>query len=359
MGVYTFRRVILSIPVLLGILVVTFMIARLIPGDPCHSILGERATPAQCEAFDKRMGLDKPIPIQLGIYLNDVIHGDFGDSIRFKRPVSLLLVEKLPVTIELGAIALFLATLIGVPLGMISALKRNTKVDVATMVGANIGVSMPVYWLGLMLQYLFAIQLRDTFLWLPPSGRLTAGLKSIPFYEVWGWAAEPETIRDTLFTFFSKMYLFNSLITWDIEIFKDVMTHMFLPAVALSTIPMAIIARITRSSMLEVLGQDYIRTAKAKGVREFSLITKHAFRNAMLPIVTIVGLQAGTLFAGAVLTETIFSLAGVGRSLFDAITGRDFPVIQGFTVVIAILYVLVNLIVDISYAFIDPRIKLE
>ncbi|MDH5605869.1 MAG: ABC transporter permease, partial [Anaerolineae bacterium] len=164
---------------------------------------------------------------------------------------------------------------------------------------------------------------------------------------------------DTLFTFFSKMYLFNSLITWDIEIFKDVMTHMFLPAVALSTIPMAIIARITRSSMLEVLGQDYIRTAKAKGVREFSLITKHAFRNAMLPIVTIVGLQAGTLFAGAVLTETIFSLAGVGRSLFDAITGRDFPVIQGFTVVIAILYVLVNLIVDISYAFIDPRIKLE
>jgi peptide/nickel transport system permease protein len=227
------------------------------------------------------------------------------------------------------------------------------------MVGANIGVSMPVYWLGLMLAYLFAILLKDTFLWLPPSGRLTAGVTSTPFFSVWGWELVQDTASFTIANFFSKLVLFNSLITGQWEVLKDALRHLILPAVALSTIPLAIIARITRSSMLDVLGQDYVRTARAKGLIERVVVLKHALRNALLPIVTVIGLQIGTLFAGAVLTESIFSFPGVGTALFDAITGRDFPVIQAFTVVIALGYVTINLLVDISYGFIDPRIEVE
>lgn len=356
---YVIRRILLAIPVLFGILVVTFAIARLIPGDPCTSALGERATVEACAAFDKRMGLDKPIPVQLGIYLNDIAHGDFGDSIRFSRPVLVILMEKLPVTIELGLVALILATLIGVPMGIISAVRRNSAVDVVTMVGANIGVSMPVYWLGLMLAYIFALLLKDTPFWLPPSGRLTAGLSATAFYEVWGIYVTKGTFIQLSLEFISNLYFVNSILTLNFEVLFDYIKHLILPSVALSTIPMAIIARITRSSMLEVLGQDYIRTARAKGLVEKLVISKHALRNAMLPIVTILGLQVGTLFAGAVLTETIFGFSGIGRSLFDAITGRDFTIIQGYTVVIAIGYVFVNLLVDVSYAFIDPRIKLR
>jgi peptide/nickel transport system permease protein len=289
----------------------------------------------------------------------DILRGDFGQSIRFSRPVFVILVEKLPVTLELGTTALIIAGLIGIPAGIISAVRRNSAVDVSTMIGANIGVSMPVYWLGLMLAYLFAIVLKDTPLWLAPSGRITPGLAATPFYEAWGLPISSGTFGFAIFEFISKFFIFNSIITLDFEVLVDVIRHLILPAIALSTIPMAIIARITRSSMLEVLGQDYVRTARAKGLIERLVILKHAFRNALLPVVTIIGLQAGTLFAGAVLTETIFGLSGVGRSIFDAITGRDYTVIQGFTVVIAIGYVLVNLVVDISYAFIDPRIKLE
>ncbi|MBI3157985.1 MAG: ABC transporter permease [Chloroflexi bacterium] len=356
---FAIRRILYTIPVLLGILVVTFVIARLIPGDPCTAALGERATQSACNAFNKRMGLDKPIYVQLGIYMADVLRGDFGNSIRFHRPVSTLLLEKLPVTIELGVIALLLATIIGIPAGILSAVRRNSTTDVVTMVAANVGVSMPVYWLGLMLQYLFAILLKDTFLWLEPGKRLSAGLSSIPFYKAWGLGISTTSALYPAVEFISNFFLFNSVITFDFVVLGDALKHLILPSLALSTIPMAIIARITRSSMLEVLSQDYIRTARAKGLVERMVVLKHALRNALLPVVTILGLQAGTLFAGAVLTESIFSLAGVGRSLFDAITGRDFPVIQGFTVVIAIGYVAVNLVVDISYAYIDPRIKLE
>lgn len=356
---YIFRRVLLAIPVLFGILVVTFAIARLIPGDPCTAALGERATVEACEAFNRRMGLDQPISVQLGIYLNDILHGDFGNSIRFSRPVAVILMEKLPVTIELGFTAIVLATLIGVPAGIISAVRRNSAIDVTAMIGANIGVSMPVYWLGLMLAYVFALLLKDTPFWLPPSGRLTAGLSATPFYEVWGIYATKDSFAFLSLDFISNLYFVNSFLTLEFDILFDYIKHLILPSVALSTIPMAIIARITRSSMLEVLGQDYIRTARAKGLIEKLVIYKHALRNAMLPIVTILGLQVGTLFAGAVLTETIFGFSGIGRSLFDAITGRDFTIIQGYTVVIAVGYVFVNLLVDISYAFIDPRIKLE
>lgn len=356
---YIIRRLIAAIPVVIGILVVVFILARSIPGDPCRAILGEKATAEVCEQFTIRYGLDKPIIVQLGIYIGQIAQGDFGESIRFSRPITTILVERLPLTIELGSIALLIAVMIGIPAGVISAVRQNSLIDVATMVGANIGVSMPVYWLGLMLAYLFALVLRDTPFWLPPTGRLSAGLAPVPFYIFYDWNVEPGTLWFGVVDFISNLYIFNSLITGDFEVMLDAIQHIILPALALSTIPMAIIARMTRSSMLEVMRQDYIRTARAKGLKRSVVILRHAFRNAMLPIVTIIGLQVGTLFAGAVLTESIFGLAGVGRILYEAITARDFPIIQGFTIVIAIGYVMINLLVDISYAFIDPRIRLE
>lgn len=356
---YTIRRLLLAIPVVFGILIITFVMARSIPGDPCKAMLGEKASAEVCERFTRENGLDKPIPVQFGIYMKDVVRGDFGKSIRFSRPVMQILIERLPTTIELGTIALIIAILIGIPLGIMSAVKRNSAVDVATMVFANTGVSMPVYWLGLMLAYAFALLLKDTPFWLPPSGRLTAGFSVIPFYEVFNWNLVEGTLSYQFADFFSNMIIFNSIITRDWVILGDAVKHLILPSVALSTIPLSIIARMTRSSMLEVLRQDYIRTARAKGLIERAVILKHAFRNALLPIATIIGLQVGTLFAGAVLTESIFSLAGVGRMLFEAITARDFPIVQAFTVVIAIGYVAVNLLVDLSYVFIDPRINLD
>ena len=356
---YAIRRLIYAIPVVIGILIVTFVLARLIPGDPCTSILGEHATPEICAQFNRDHGLDRPIWVQFGIYIQNMLTGDFGDSIRFKRPVTLILIERLPTTIELGLIAIIIATLVGVPLGIISAVRQNSATDVITMVGANIGVSMPVYWLGLMLAYVFALLLKDTPLWLPPTGRLTAGLVATPFYEVYGWEIDKESTRFLLMEFVANLYIMNSIITRNWEVLQDAIRHLILPALALATIPLAIIARMTRSSMLEVLRQDYVRTARAKGLVERSVILKHAFRNALLPIVTVIGLSFGIIFAGAVLTESIFGLAGVGRMMFEAITARDFPVVQAFTVVIAIGYVFVNLIVDLSYVLIDPRIKLD
>jgi peptide/nickel transport system permease protein len=377
---YTIRRLVLAIPVLLGILIVTFGLARAIPGDPCRSILGEKATAAACETFNRANGFDKPVincisvdkpyhwdsstcstsPLdtQFFIYMSNILRGDFGESVRYSRPVSLILVERLPMSMELGAIALIFAILIGIPAGIISAVKQNSIVDVVTMIGANVGVSMPVFWLGLMLAYVFFL-LRDTPFWLPPSGRLTAGLSATPFYEVWGWNITKDSASYNLWEFFSNFFIFNSIITGNWKVLGDAIKHLLLPAFALGTIPLSIIARMTRSSMLEVLRQDYVRTARAKGLLEKFVIVKHALRNALLPVVTIIGLQMGTLFAGAILTESVFGLSGVGRMLFEAITARDFPIVQAFTVVIAVGYVLVNLLVDLSYVFIDPRVELK
>lgn len=356
---YIIRRILLAIPVLFGIMLVTFALTRMIPGDPCRAMLGEKATADVCERFTKQYGLDKPIPVQFVIYMGKIIQGDFGSSIRFSRPVMLILAERLPMTIELGFLALIFSVVIGIPMGIISAVKRYSAADVATMVIANVGVSMPVYWLGLMLAYTFALLLKDTFLWLPPSGRLTAGISSVPFFEMLGWQLEPDTAKYYIAQFLSNLYILNGIVTGNWKLVGDAIKHLIMPAIALGTIPLAIIARMTRSSMLEVLKQDYIRTARAKGLRKNLVILKHALRNAMLPIVTIIGLEFGILFAGALLTESIFGLAGVGRILYEAITARDFPIIQAFTVVIATGYVIVNLLVDISYIFIDPRIRLE
>ena len=356
---YVIRRIIYSVPVIIGILVVTFVLARSIPGDPCKAMLGEKATAEVCERYNHEHGFDQPVPVQFWVFVKEIARGDFGESLRFSRPVTIILIERLPTTIELGLTALIIAIIIGIPAGIISAIRRNSILDVLVMIGANTGVSMPVYWLGLMLAFVFALLLKGTPFWLPPSGRLTAGVIPTPFYEVYGIEVVRETLAYHVLEFFANMYILNSILTGDLKVLGDVIKHLILPSVALSTISLAIIARMTRSSMLEVLRQDYIRTARAKGLVERLVILKHAFRNALLPIVTIIGLQVGTLFAGAVLTESIFGLAGVGRMLFEAITARDFPVVQAFTVVIAIGYVLVNLIVDLSYVFIDPRIRLE
>jgi len=356
---FIIRRVLLAIPVLIGIMIVVFVLVRAIPGDPCTSLLGERATEEACEGFNEANGLNEPVWVQLGIYMRNVVTFDLGESIRFSRPVNQLLIERLPLTTELALSALALAILVGIPMGVVAARRHNTIVDTGTMALANVGVSMPVFWLGLMLAYVFALVLKDTPFVLPPSGRLSAGLSSTPYYELWNWQLAEGSFSAKFHEYVANHYIFNNFITGQWEVFRDAVKHMILPAVALATIPLSIIARITRSSLLEVMGKDYIRTARAKGVKEWSVVRSHAFRNALLPVVTIVGLQLGALLGGAVLTETVFNLGGVGRALFDAITGRDYAIVQGFTVVIAAGYVIVNLLVDLSYAYLDPRIRLE
>lgn len=352
---YIGQRLLAAVPVLLGILFVTFALARLLPGDPCKAALGEKANPQTCNAFNKRYGLDKPIPVQFGIYLRDVASGDLGTSFRFGRPVTTLLIERLPVTLELSLCALMFATVVGILLGIISAVRRNSAVDVGTMFIANIGVSMPVFWLGLMLAYVFALLLKGTPFWLPPSSRNTAGLVLTPLTQV--WHVQAGTALYTVVSFLSNLNIFNSIVTGNFKMLGDTLQHLILPAVALGTIPMALIARMTRSSLLDVLGLDYVRTARAKGLKERQIVMRHGFRNAMIPVITIVGLSLGSLLGGAVLTETIFNFAGVGRIMFDAIQARDYAVVQGFTLVIAVLYVVLNLGVDVLYGFLDPRIR--
>lgn len=355
---FILRRLLLSIPVLLGVVFIVFALARILPGDPCRAQLGERATDAICDAFETRYGLDQPIPIQFIGYLGQLSRGDLGDSIKFGRPVTSLLVERLPVTIELTIFALLFASIVGVLLGLLSAARRNSPVDVATMIGANIGVSTPVFVLGLALAFLFGVVLRDTPFSLPPSGRLSSGVSITPLAESWNLEGVTGPLR-ALIDFVSNMYILNALISGQWGVLGDALRHMILPALALGTIPLAIIARMTRSSLLDVLGLDYIRTARAKGLTERLIVLRHGVRNAMLPVITVVGLSLGALLSGAVLTETVFNIAGVGRTLFEAIQGRDYVVIQGFTLVIAVIYLVVNLLVDISYAYLDPRIRVE
>jgi peptide/nickel transport system permease protein len=379
MALLILRRVLVSVPVVLGIVFVVFLTARLIPGDPCRAVLGERATDATCDQFIKRYGLDKAIlpglfrekdalifdvarveptlvDNQFLSYLDQVAHGDLGESIKQSRPVTTLLVERLPTTIELSVLALIFALVVGIPLGLVSGYRRNSAADVSTMAIANLGVSVPVFVLGLLLAYLFAVVLKGTPLALPPSGRLSSGIDVLPLAKVWGLETLAGPLRAVL-DFLSGIYTFTALVTGQWQALGDALRHLILPAIALGTIPLAIVARITRSSLLDVLGQDFVRTARAKGLRERAVVIRHAARNALLPVVTVIGLQLGGLLSGAILTETTFNLAGVGRSIYEAITGRDFAVIQGFTLVIAVIYVVVNLVVDISYGFLDPRVR--
>ncbi len=310
-------------------------------------MLGEKATADVCARFTIQYGLDKPIPIQFGIYMGKIIQGDFGEFDPLQPTGHADPGGTTPNDDGVGFSGFDLFS------GDRNSSRDHFGCETKFLRRRGNDGRMQIWaypclftGLGLMLTYAFALLLKDTPFWLPPSGRLTAGLASIPFYEIWGWVAEPATVKYYVLQFLSNLYILNGMVTGNWALVTDAFKHLLLPATALGTIPLAIIARMTRSSMLEVLKQDYIRTARAKGLRKNLVIMKHALRNAMLPIVTIIGLEFGILFAGALLTETIFGLAGVGRILYDAITARDFPIIQAFTVVIATGYVFVNLLVD-------------
>lgn len=357
MARYVIRRLLISIPVVFAIIFLVFAVARILPGDPCLATLGERATPAQCQQFRQRYGLNKPIPDQFVIYLQELAKGNLGTSIATRQSVTQVIVERLPTTIELSVLALTFAVVVGIPLGVVSAYRRNSVADVGSMVFANIGFSMPVFVLGYVLAFIFAVLLRGTPFALPPSGRLSTGVEVMSLVDVWNLRTLTGPVR-SLLDFISGMYLVTALITFQWEGLIDAFRHLILPAVALGTIPLAIIARITRSSLLDVMGLDYIRTARAKGLRERLVLARHGLRNAVLPVVTIIGLQVGLLLGGAILTETVFNLAGVGKTVFDAIEARDYAVIQGFTLIIAVGFLGVNLIVDVLYAYLDPRVKL-
>jgi peptide/nickel transport system permease protein len=347
------HRLLSSIPVLLGIVGSVFLLARVIPSDPCRATLGERATAEICDAFNERVGLDEPIWRQFFTYLGDLLQGDLGQSFSQRRSVADILIERLPTTIELSTLALTFAIVVGIPLGVIAAYKRNSAADVGTMVVANAGVSMPIFVLGLVLQYLFAVTLADTIFALPPSGRLSPGLVPTPFYEVWGIAG------NGVLEFISNFEVLNGLLQWNWQLVVDATQHLILPAIAVGTIPLAIIARMTRSSLLDVLGQDYVRTARAKGFGELRVVRRHALRSALLPVVTVVGLSLGLLFGGAILTETVFGLTGVGKTLYDSITSRDYAVVQGFALIVGVSFVLVNLITDLLYTVFDPRVRVS
>jgi ABC-type dipeptide/oligopeptide/nickel transport system permease component len=312
MTTYILRRLLFAIPVLIGASFLVFASIRMVPGDPAIAIAGELATPELREQVRKDLRLDDPLLIQYGVYLQRMLKGDMGQSVRTRLPVWDEIILRLPNTLRLAILSLILAAVIGIPIGVISATRANTWVDGGSMVFALLGVSMPVFWLGLMLIVLFAVTLPR---WLGLDGPIL-----------------PPTGTGT----------------WK---------HYIMPVITLAANSMAIQARMTRACMLEVLRTDYIRTARAKGLAEWKVIYKHALRNALVPIVTIIGLQFGTLLGGAVLTETVFAWPGIGRLLIDAISFRDYPVIQGTVLFIAVGFVLVNLLVDVMYAYLDPRIR--
>lgn len=333
MGSFLVRRMLSLVVVLVGVSLVAFFFVHLIPGDPATAMLGERASPQAVAQIRARLGLDEPLPLQYVRFLGRLAAGDLGTSVKTNNPVSTEFASRFPATVELAVTALLLAVLIGVPAGMLAAIRRNSVFDLFSTAGALVGVSMPIYWLGLMLVWIFALQLG----WLPPGGRLD---------------------HTTHLQVVTNFYILDSVLTWNTVALGDSIKHLILPAVALSTVPMAIIARMTRSSVLEALNQDYVRTAKAKGLLDQVVVVRHVLKNAALPIVTVVGLQTGLLLSGAVLTESIFSWPGIGRWVFDAIQWRDYPVIQSMIMVIAAIFVAVNMAVDIVYAVLDPRIRL-
>jgi len=329
---YTARRIFSLIPVLLGMTLVVFAIIHAIPGDPAQVILGQRATEHAIAEVTKQLGLDKPWYIQYFDYLNNLIHGDLGNSLRTRGPINEEIWPYLTATAELTIVAMVIAIIIGVNAGIISAWFSKSWFDYVAMVLALIGVSMPIFWLGLMEQWVFSIELD----WLPTTGR--------------------ENVRDPI-TAITNFYLIDTLMQGRMDHFIAAIKHLVMPSIALATIPMAIIARMTRATMLEVMKSDYIRTARAKGLRMFWVVYKHSLKNAIIPVLTVIGLQTGLLLGGAILTETIFSWPGIGRYLYDAITFRDYPVIQSGILIIAAIFVLINLIVDLLYVLVDPRIK--
>jgi peptide/nickel transport system permease protein len=333
-GQYAIKRFLTIVPVLVGVSLIVFSFIHLIPGDPAVAMLGERATPQRVAEVRAQLGLDQPLYTQYLIYVGKVLRGDLGASILRGDPVLRDLVRRFPATVELATSAILIAILVGVPMGIISAVWRNSFFDGFSRLVALTGVSMPIFWLGLMLAWCFGVVLG----WLPTGFRLGTD------------------VRLATVTHFN---ILDSFLTANRPALVSSLRHLVLPAVALSTIPMAVIARMTRASLLEVLSQDYIRTAESKGLPQASVILRHAMRNALLPVMTVTGLQVGRLLAGAILTETIFSWPGIGLWIYEAIQARDYPIVQGATLFIATIFVLVNLLTDILYAAADPRIKYD
>jgi len=335
MARFVVRRLILLVPILLGLSILLFAWVRALPGSLANTLLGERGTPDTIAAVERLYGLDQPIAVQYWKYLVRSASGDFGVSAQTRRPVTEEMVRLFPATIELTVIAFVLAVGIGIPLGYFAARRFGSWMDSTAIVGSLIGVTIPVFFLGFLLKYVFAIKLG----WFPTTGRADQRILGV----------EHPT----------GFYVLDGLVTGNLAASWDAIKHLILPAVALATIPLAIVTRITRASVLDVIHEDYVRTAEAKGLLSRTINRRHVLRNALLPLVTIIGLQLGLLLSGAILTETVFAFNGVGRFVADALRFRDYSVIQGFILVFAVIYVVVNLVVDIAYGLVDPRVRVR
>jgi peptide/nickel transport system permease protein len=329
---FVVRRLLLLVPILLGVSILVFAWIHALPGSPAEALLGEHATPEAIQRVRHMYGLDKPIPEQYWNYVKTLAHGDLGTSITTQRTVTFELGHRFPATVELALAAMFFSILVGIPLGFLAAKRYGGVLDHVSLVGSLIGISIPIFFLGLILKYVFAVRLG----WLPSIGREDV------------LAERPHP---------TNFYLLDALLNGDAGGFWDAVKHLILPAVALGSIPLAVVARITRAAVLDVQNEDYVRTARAKGLAPRIVDSRHVMRNALLPVSTIIGLQTGLLLSGAVLTETIFAWPGIGSWLKDAIFNRDYPVLQGGVLFVAMVFVVVNLLVDLSYALINPRIR--
>jgi peptide/nickel transport system permease protein len=329
---FVVRRLLLLVPILVGLSILVFLWIRVLPGGPAQALLGERGTAEQEAQIERQYGLDEPIHVQYVKYVQTVVRGDLGDSIATRRPVTEELKQRFPATIELALAAMLFSIVFGIPLGFFAAKKHGSPFDHASLVLSLLGISIPIFFLAIILKYIFAVQLG----WLPTVGRISVLID-----------LEHPT----------NFYVLDAIIAGDPEALWDVLKHLVLPAIALGSIPLAVIARITRAAVLDVQNEDYVRTARAKGVSPRRVDSRHVLRNAMLPIATIIGLQTGLLLSGAVLTETVFAWPGIGTWLVNAIRVRDFPVLQGGILFVSIVFVLVNLVVDVMYAVINPRIR--
>lgn len=328
------KRLLLLIPTLFGLSILLFLWVRALPGGPAVALLGEKATPEAVERINELYGFNRPIIEQYLTWMGRLLSGDFGSSLTTSRPVTEEFFRRFPATIELSVAALIIAVGIGVPLGYWAARRHGRFTDHASVVFSLVGITIPVFFLAFILKYVFAVQLG----WLPSDGRQDPRIDA---------------------THYTNFYVLDGLITGEFDAAWDAFLHLLLPAIALGTIPLAIIVRITRASVLEVQNADYVRTGKAKGISQQTLRSRFILRNAMLPVITTIGLQAGLLLSGAILTETVFAFPGIGSFLARAIFTRDFPVLQGFIIFIAITYALINLLVDVSYSFIDPRVRVS
>jgi peptide/nickel transport system permease protein len=331
---FVVRRLLLLVPILLGLSILVFGWIHLLPGSPAEALLGEHATPQAVAQIRHQYGLDKPLYVQYWRYLDTTVHGDLGTSIASTRTVTYELKHRFPATVELALAAMFFAIVVGLPLGFFAAKRYGSWFDNASLFASLIGISIPIFFLGLLLKYVFSVKLH----WLPSVGR----------EDFLAERAHP-----------TNFYILDAILEGDPQALWDAIRHLILPAIALGSIPLAIVTRITRASTLDVQNEDYVRTARAKGLAPLAVDRRHVLRNALLPVSTIIGLQAGLLLSGAVLTETIFAWPGVGSWLKEAIFNRDYPVLQGGILFLAVVFVLVNLIVDLSYAIINPRIRLS